>query len=246
MKQQAAEGDKTKSKDGYKKWQKFAMYKYDVTNAIAYANQALYLLSEEEGGQARRCSQEALELIQKGIDNADVYHSTNPKTDSSIYRECHQEIRRFLYNVDRRAERENAIVHMRAVPIELPPPLPKKNITKDLLDEQIEALVSDYHSFKCAEVDTESEGKEAQSSCWRWLATWVAFPLLLIISLIGAIVWLVLLPFKLICCPCGMMLQTAWNIMERMLKAPLHAIQWAAGNSSQDTREMETVKVEEV
>ena len=32
----------------------------------------------------------------------------------------------------------------------------------------------------------------------------------------------------------------------RMLKAPLHAIQWAAGNSSQDTREMETVKVEEV
>ena len=46
----------------------------------------------------------------------------------------------------------------------------------------------------------------------------------------------------------GVLLQSAWNIMERMLKAPLHAIQWAGGVSDGLTSQekKETVKVEEV
>ena len=107
---------------------------------------------------------------------------------------------RLVSNIDRRTERENAIVHMRAVPVELPPPLAKKNITSSIEPKKLPP--PEGYQVASEEIKDSSENDKGSGSCLRWLATWVAFPLLLLISLIGCIVWIVLLPFKLVCCPC--------------------------------------------
>eukprot|EP00884_Botryococcus_braunii_P019025 jgi/Botrbrau1/5806/Bobra.0155s0028.1 len=46
-------------------------------------------------------------------------------------------------------------------------------------------------------------------------------PILVIISLVGAIVWLVLLPVKIVCCPIGCAAQLVWNAVEWGLKGAL-------------------------
>jgi len=70
------------------------------------------------------------------------------------------------------------------------------------------------------------------SCCCRWLTVALCAPLLLIISALGAVVWLLLLPLKL--CPCtapvACAAQLAANAVEGLLKAPLRAAMWAAGS----------------
>ena len=57
----------------------------------------------------------------------------------------------------------------------------------------------------------------------------IAMPFLAIISLVGAVVWLVLLPLKCLCCPCGCAAQLLWSAVEWLLKAPFRALLWASG-----------------
>lgn len=71
----------------------------------------------------------------------------------------------------------------------------------------------------------DSEG----TACWRWLLVIIAAPLLLIISLVGIVVWLVLLPLKICCCPVGMCAQLVWDAFEWLIKAPLRGLLWASG-----------------
>lgn len=54
-------------------------------------------------------------------------------------------------------------------------------------------------------------------------------PFLVIISLVGAVVWLVLLPLKCLCCPIGCAAQLLWSAVEWLLKAPFRALLWASG-----------------
>ncbi len=49
---------------------------------------------------------------------------------------------------------------------------------------------------------------------WQWLLVIVAMPLLLIVSLVGAVVWVLLLPLKCFCCPIGCAAQLIWNVVE--------------------------------
>ncbi|KAF6250562.1 hypothetical protein COO60DRAFT_797942 [Scenedesmus sp. NREL 46B-D3] len=67
-------------------------------------------------------------------------------------------------------------------------------------------------------------------SCWRVLVMVVCYPLLIVVSLLGIVVWLLLLPFKLCCCclPCACAVQLMWNVVEYLIKAPLHGAIWAA------------------
>jgi hypothetical protein len=60
------------------------------------------------------------------------------------------------------------------------------------------------------------------------------YPLLILVSLLGIIVWLLLLPFKLCCCclPCACAVQLMWNVMEYLIKAPLHGAIWAANSGA--------------
>lgn len=67
------------------------------------------------------------------------------------------------------------------------------------------------------------------SEWWRWLLVFIAAPVLVVISLVGAIVWLVLLPLKCLCCPIGCAAQLAWDCVEWLMKAPFRAILWASG-----------------
>ena len=80
------------------------------------------------------------------------------------------------------------------------------------------------HETAAAE-STSSEG----TACWRWLLVVLAAPLLLIISLIGIVVWLILLPLKICCCPVGMCAQLVWDAFEWLIKAPLRGLLWASG-----------------
>ena len=57
----------------------------------------------------------------------------------------------------------------------------------------------------------------------------VAMPFLAIISLVGAIVWVILLPIKCFCCPLGCAAQLLWSAVEWLLKAPFRALLWASG-----------------
>ena len=45
--------------------------------------------------------------------------------------------------------------------------------------------------------------EEGKSSCFRWLLVIIAMPILAIISVVGLLIWIVLLPIKIICCPIG-------------------------------------------
>ena len=57
----------------------------------------------------------------------------------------------------------------------------------------------------------------------------IAMPFLAIISLVGAVVWLILLPVKCFCCPLGCAAQLLWSAVEWLLKAPFRALLWASG-----------------
>ena len=76
--------------------------------------------------------------------------------------------------------------------------------------------------------DLQSEGS-SNTACWRWLLVIVALPLLAIISLVGIVVWIVLLPLKCCCCPVGMVAQLVWDAFEWLIKAPLRGLLWASG-----------------
>lgn len=67
------------------------------------------------------------------------------------------------------------------------------------------------------------------SEWWRWLLVIVAAPVLLVLTLVGAVVWIVLLPVKICCCPIGFAAQLAWDALEWLVKAPFRAMLWASG-----------------
>jgi len=234
----------------YAKWVEYAQYKATVAKAITYAYQGLSLLQQEDGGKARRCSQGACEFLSLAFDFAEKYHRAKPKTSADAYDDqYHQELKRLLYQIDRKTERENAIVHMRAVPVDLPPLIQKdkaKDIAKTLPAGGKFPPTEEFQVIQ--ETSQGSDGGQSSqgSSCLRWTAACICMPLLALISVIGAIVWVLLLPCKLICCPCGALLQAAWNIMEWMLKAPLHAIQWAAGGAPGEKSEEANKEKEQV
>jgi hypothetical protein len=77
----------------------------------------------------------------------------------------------------------------------------------------------------------EQEGRQdgCCCSCLRWLLFLLAFPLMVLISAVGIVLWVVLLPVKIICCPCGCLIQIIANIVEYLIKAPLRLILWATG-----------------
>ncbi len=45
--------------------------------------------------------------------------------------------------------------------------------------------------------------QEEGAACWRWLLVIIAMPLLAMLTVVGLVVWLILLPIKIICCPIG-------------------------------------------
>lgn len=89
-----------------------------------------------------------------------------------------------------------------------------------------------------AELSTSATGHEGttDTACWRWLLVIIALPLLAIISVVGVVVWIVLLPLKCCCCPVGMISQLVWDAFEWMIKAPLRGLLWASGKPWKPTK----------
>eukprot|EP01023_Acetabularia_acetabulum_P066942 TRINITY_DN9126_c0_g1_i10.p1 TRINITY_DN9126_c0_g1~~TRINITY_DN9126_c0_g1_i10.p1 ORF type:complete len:608 (-),score=98.48 TRINITY_DN9126_c0_g1_i10:101-1846(-) len=93
----------------------------------------------------------------------------------------------------------------------------------------------------------QEEKKEKQPTCYdsgcclflRWLLVIIMMPILVIISLVGCIIWIIFLPFKIICCPIACCIQIIWNIVEWIIKAPFRATLWAAGKPWQPAQQQQ-------
>lgn len=73
------------------------------------------------------------------------------------------------------------------------------------------------------------EQQQGGCSCWRWALFLIALPLMLFVSAVGIVLWVILLPIKIICCPCGCLIQMIANVVEYLVKAPLRLILWVTG-----------------
>ena len=69
----------------------------------------------------------------------------------------------------------------------------------------------------------------------RFFVYILCLPLLAAISLLGCIVWLLLLPlrFCVCCCPVACVAQLLADVVEYLLKAPVRGLMWATGQSQQ-------------
>ncbi|BDA48020.1 probable BRO1 domain-containing protein BROX [Coccomyxa sp. Obi] len=88
----------------------------------------------------------------------------------------------------------------------------------------------------------DDKAKAKGGAWWQWLLVIIAMPLLLIVSLVGAVVWVLLLPLKCFCCPIGCAAQLIWNVVEWLLKAPLRGMLWASGKPWQPHKDAEPEK----
>eukprot|EP00898_Chlorokybus_atmophyticus_P004408 jgi/Chlat1/4969/Chrsp32S08946 len=86
----------------------------------------------------------------------------------------------------------------------------------------------DIEAGKKPAADAEKQEKKKEFSCWRCLLLCIASPALLLISLIGIVIWILLLPVKIICCPIGCVAQLVVNVFEEVVKLPFKALEWAA------------------
>lgn len=78
-----------------------------------------------------------------------------------------------------------------------------------------------------------SGGGEQGCSCCRWLAFMVACPLLVVLWLVGAVLWVLLLPLKC-CCPCiGLPIQWLIDLVLGLMKLPARGLLWATGGEAQ-------------
>lgn len=77
-----------------------------------------------------------------------------------------------------------------------------------------------------------------KATWWRWLLVAIALPLLVVVSLVGVLVWLVLLPVKILCCPLGCAAQVLADVVEWVVKAPLRGLLWASGKPWQPAKAM--------
>ena len=68
-----------------------------------------------------------------------------------------------------------------------------------------------------------------QASCWRWLLVAIAAPVLAVLTAVGIVLWIILLPLKIICCPVGCAAQLLVDVVENLVKAPFKALLWASG-----------------
>lgn len=48
--------------------------------------------------------------------------------------------------------------------------------------------------------------QEENPACWRWLLVIIAMPFLAVLTVVGLVIWIILLPIKIICCPIGRLL----------------------------------------
>jgi hypothetical protein len=81
----------------------------------------------------------------------------------------------------------------------------------------------------------DGETKEDQGcSCCRLVTVIICFPILAVLWLLGAVIWLILLPLKC-CCPCcGFPLQWAADLVLWLMKAPANALLWATGDKKEE------------
>lgn len=232
-------------------------YKSTVFASYAYTFHSTAQLEKMAGGDAVILSLEGQKECEQATQLGNSYDSSKPLLDTTGRANFHQGLVKAVKKAVATAEEDNSKVYFNPIPKQLPEmPTPKRLVmlipftfpspddsidrTSDLKADWKASLISPGPSVgvEITEVlddNTKAQGsgsasqQSKESAWWRWLLVIFAAPLLLAITLLGVIVWIVLLPVKVFCCPVGCAAQILWSVFEWLVKAPLRAILWASG-----------------
>jgi len=216
-----------------KKWKLYSQYKSDMLRALGYCYQGMSLLQDEEGGKARRCTMESVYLCEQAINSARQYDGAKPRTKGGEHSQYDAAMQKFVMDTDRRTERENAIVHMKPVPSEVPTQMEGRDVAHPIMPTTL-PKPEEYTAIDIADKESYETKVEGKHPLWKWLLLPIALPLSILASILGCIVWVVLLPVKTFCfcCCVGQCAQLIWDQVEWLMKAPMHAIRWSADDAN--------------
>ncbi|KAK9798946.1 hypothetical protein WJX73_007519 [Symbiochloris irregularis] len=234
----------------------YANYKSTSFQAYAHAFAGQELAQSGQAGQAVRCLYAAQPLVAHAGKGAAAYDRAPPATRAADRTHFDADLSTLVDTSSSKVKRENDIVYCQRVPDEIPElPAGKRlaaPIPWQLPPAAAEARADALHRITAppsapvpaagatarassakvspAEGAVPEEHAEGRGgSCWRWLLVIIAMPFLVVLSVIGAVIWIVLLPLKIVCCPCGCLIQCMADIVEYILKAPFRGLMWASG-----------------
>lgn len=159
---------------------------------------------------------EVLHLVQE---ISKVYRSIKADNDTVYYQKVPKELPAL--------PDERRVVS--AIPFVLPPPAPlvKEGVLHCFKSDVAKA--SSENNGKLGHENSEMHQSRVAFSLWRWLLFIVVAPLLMILSIIGMLIWVLLLPLKCFCAPCGMALQAMSSAVLGLVKLPLKGVMYANG-----------------
>ncbi|GMH32323.1 hypothetical protein BSKO_00157 [Bryopsis sp. KO-2023] len=254
---ESASSMQTPGETCHKKFIAYLHYKSECFKAYALIFHANARLEEMAGGDAMRLAQESKTVFEGACTLGNAYDSFSPATSFGLRSEFQSDLERTITESTAKAEKDNHGVYLQQMPELLPEmpeskrlvkqeefvfPPPDSTISRDGFAKvdwktSTEGKVTPgYEIVKGTEAGAgkTEEGGDASSSpkpaaWWRWLIVFLTIPLLAVVTLLGVIVWIVLLPVKFICCPIGCAAQMLWNVVEWLIKAPLRVAMWASG-----------------
>lgn len=232
-------------------------YKSKVFMSYAYSFHSKAHLDSMAGGEAVILSLEAQKECEQATQLGNSYDSSKPVLDKTGRGHFHEGLVTTVNKAVATAEEDNSKVYFKPIPKEIPEmPIPKRLValipfafpSPDTTVDRTSALKADWKvslispgpsvgveitedldGDSKAQGEGSSPAESKESAWWRWLLIIFAAPLLFVITVLGIIVWILLLPVKVFCCPIGCAAQILWSVVEWFVKAPLRAILWASG-----------------
>eukprot|EP00803_Ostreobium_quekettii_P006525 evm.model.scf_4178.1 EVM.evm.TU.scf_4178.1 scf_4178:5656-6594(+) len=241
----------------------YTRYKAACFKAYMLAYHALDRSQGTQGGAAVRLAQEASKTVQTATNLGREYDSLLPHTSELQRQAFSRSLQDRVKQIDVQCEKDNATVHLQRVPEKLPDPPAAKQLVSavdysfPLFDPSVDhSLFSCFDLSRAPDVvvdvagDGGKDGGQKTAAWWRWLLVILAFPVIVVASLLGMLIWIVLLPVKIFCCPLGFAAQMMWDVTEWLIKAPAYLALWAAGKPWQpekrDVRAMASGKIVKV
>eukprot|EP00803_Ostreobium_quekettii_P003877 evm.model.scf_167.18 EVM.evm.TU.scf_167.18 scf_167:116551-119421(-) len=245
---------------GYcRKFGSYLRYKAACFKSCMLAYHALDRMQATQGGDAVRLSQEADQILRTAAILGREYDGLPPNASDYQRQTFAFHLSDRVTKIEAQCQKDNVSVYMQKVPDTLPE-LPEAKQLVSAIDYSLpppEPSI-DYSLFSCFDltqssehvVDVVEEGKpvveKQEGAWWRWLLAAFAIPFLVVASVLGMLVWIILLPVKLFCCPLGFAAQLMWDITEWVIKAPARVALWASGKpwkpEKRDVRNLESTR----
>lgn len=237
----------------FKEFLSYLEYKSASFKSVSYLFESAVSLGKMQGGLAVRFANEAKKESENAQQLQDGFDPAALASFASSLVEFQAKLVAAVNGALEKAETDNSKVYYERVPEALPEihkerlvfPIPFEFPVPDSTVDRSQALSADWKDVSrdqsnfevTVDLETQESTDEKPSasandpdySCWRFLLVILVAPILLAVSIIGVLVWIILLPVKVFCCPVGCAVQILWSITEWFVKAPLRASLWAAG-----------------